>query len=68
MKVEIEFDEDPQTKEPVPSFLGRLVLGNYPGRLYLKPNGKTVLFIEKQAIEDGSIVLLKDFGEAVGFK
>jgi len=66
MKVEIDFDKAHDSGELIPIYVGRLKIGDHHGRLYFGPDGKIKMFIEKQAIEDGSIVLLNNLGSAVG--
>lgn len=57
MKVEIDFEKDFESNSYIPIPLGRLHIGNHTGRLFFNINGKTVLYIDKRAIEDGSIEL-----------
>lgn len=64
MKVEIDFDYDLEREKYLPIPLGRLHIGDHIGRLFFSPEGKTILFVDKCAIEDGSIVLLQS--EVIG--
>ena len=66
MKVEIDFAESYEENTALPIPIGRIYIGNYVGRFFFTPEGKTRLFINEKAVEDGSLVLLKDHGEIVG--
>jgi hypothetical protein len=58
MKVEIDFPSDFGTNKPLYLPFGRLHLGDHVARIVLSPAGKLVLCAPKEAVEDGSIVLV----------
>ena len=65
MIAEIEFQEDFASKVALPIPLGRIHIGNYIGRLFFTVSGKTVLYVSKGAVADGSLVLLGEAEDAV---
>ncbi len=66
MKIEIDFETDFDRGKALPIHIGRLSIGNHIGRFYFSPKGKTVLYINSKAIEDGSVVLLKNCDNITG--
>ena len=65
MKVEIEFEQDHETGNPILIDLGRIRLGSHTGKLLFTPEGNTILAISEKAIEDKSLILTKDYDELI---
>jgi hypothetical protein len=67
MKIEIDFEKGFDSDGILPIPLGRIHIGDHIGRFFFSPKGKTVLCINSKAIKDGSVVLVEDLGEGIGF-
>lgn len=63
MKIEVEFDKDFEGDTVLPIHLGRIMIGTYIARLGFFPDGKVRMFVEKRAVDDGSLVLIESYGE-----
>ena len=58
MNVEIDFQQDFDSNNPVPIQVGRLYLGSTVARLMFAPDGKVKLWAHQAAVDSGHLIIM----------
>lgn len=56
-KIEINFPADFDSDKVLPLQIGRIIIGKHIARLMFTTKGEVTMYIDKSAVEDGSIIL-----------